>query len=320
MRIIFLGTPQIAVPTLEKLIDWPKGEVVAVVTQPDKPKGRGKHLHMPPTKIVAEDFGIPVLQPIKLSKSPETVQAMKDLQPEVLVMVAFGQILKQPVLEMAPYGVVNLHASLLPKLRGPAPINWAIINGESSTGITTMFTDAGVDTGDMLLKREVPIEKDMNAEELGQVLAKAGANLVIETLEHMLVGSLRPEKQDNDQSTHAPMMGKELGIIDWQKPAQSIHNLVRGLVPWPGTSTTFDGKPLKIVKTRLPYRLVDISGQTSKPGEIVNIDDVLTIACGEDGSDRLEIIDVQPANKARMHAKDWANGVHLKPGQVLGQL
>ncbi len=317
MRIIFLGTPQIAVPTLEKLIDWPKGEVVAVVTQPDKPSGRGKHLHMPPTKVVAEDFGIPVLQPTKLSKSPETVEAMKSLNPEVLVMVAFGQILKQPVLEMAPYGVVNLHASLLPKLRGPAPINWAIINGESSTGITTMFTDAGVDTGDMLLKREVPIDQDMNAEELGTVLAKAGANLIIETLEHMLVGSLRPEKQDDSLSTHAPMMMKELGNIDWTKSAQDIHNLVRGLVPWPGTSTTFQEKPLKIIKTRMPYRLLDIDEAKRKPGEVVKIDDVLTVACG-DGNDRLEILDVQPANKARMHAKDWANGVHLKPGQTLG--
>lgn len=318
MRIIFLGTPQIAVPTLEKLIDWPKGEVVAVVTQPDKPSGRGKHLHMPPTKVVAENFGIPVLQPIKLSKSPETVEAMKALNPEVLVMVAFGQILKKPVLEMAPYGVVNLHASLLPKLRGPAPINWAIVNGESSTGITTMFTDAGVDTGDMLLKREVPIDQDMNADELGTVLAKAGANLIIETLEHMLVGSLRPEKQDHSLSTHAPMMSKELGNIDWNKPAQDIHNLVRGLVPWPGTSTTFQEKPLKIIKTRLPYRLVDTDDAQRKPGEIVKIDDVLTVACGLEGSDRLEILDVQPANKARMHAKDWANGVHLQPGQTLG--
>ncbi len=318
MRIIFLGTPQIAVPTLEKLIDWPKGEVVAVVTQPDKPSGRGKHLHMPPTKVVAEDFGIPVLQPVKLSKSPETVEAMKDLNPEVLVMVAFGQILKQPVLEMAPFGVVNLHASLLPKLRGPAPINWAIINGESSTGITTMFTDAGVDTGDMLLKREVPIDQDMNAEELAHVLAKAGANLVIETLEHMLVGSLRPEKQDDSQSTHAPMMNKELGIINWAKPAQEIHNLVRGLVPWPGTSTAYQDKPLKIIQTRLSYGLVDISETPHKPGEITKIDDVLTVACGVDGSDRLEIIQVQPANKAKMPAKDWANGVHLKPGQALG--
>lgn len=316
MRIIFLGTPQIAVPTLEKLIDWPKGEVVAVVTQPDKPSGRGKHLHMPPTKVVAEDFGIPVLQPVKLSKSPETVEAMKTLNPEVLVMVAFGQILKQPVLEMAPFGVVNLHASLLPKLRGPAPINWAIINGETSTGITTMFTDAGVDTGDMLLKREVPIDQDMNAEELGLVLAKAGANLIIETLEHMLVGTLRPEKQDHSQSSHAPMMAKDLGIIDWSKTAQEIHNLVRGLVPWPGTSTTFQDKPLKVIKTHLPYRLV-AEGAT-KPGEITAIDDVITVACGLDGSDRIEIVDVQPANKARMHAKDWANGVHLKPGQILG--
>lgn len=318
MRIIFLGTPQIAVPTLEKLIDWPKGEVVGVVTQPDKPSGRGKHLHMPPTKVTAEDFGIPVLQPVKLSKSPETVEAMKALNPEVLVMVAFGQILKQPVLEMAPFGVVNLHASLLPKLRGPAPINWAIINGESSTGITTMFTDAGVDTGDMLLKREVPIEKDMNAEELAHVLAKAGANLIIETLEHMLVGSLRPEKQDDSQSTHAPMMNKDLGTINWAKPAQEIHNLVRGLVPWPGTATVYQDKPLKIIQTRMPYGLVDISDTTRKPGEITKIDDVLTVACGKDGSDRLEIIQVQPANKTKMQAKDWANGVHLKPGQAIG--
>jgi methionyl-tRNA formyltransferase len=311
LRVIFLGTPEFAVPTLQQLIDFPHTDVVAVVTQPDRPSGRGNKMHAPPTKVLAEKHNIKVFQPAKLSKSPEIVQAMRDLQPDLIVMVAFGQILKKEVLNMPPKGVINVHASLLPKLRGAAPLNWSIINGDTIAGVTTMFTEAGVDTGPMLLKKHTNIDNEMNAEQLARILAVDGAYLLIETIQKLLDGTLVAERQDDSQATLAPMLDKELGRIKWDNSAKSIHDLVRGIVPWPGAFTIFNGAPLKIWKTKVGAK----PEQALAPGSIQKAGDKIYVVCG-DGSETLELLEVQPPSKAKMHARDWANGAHIKTGDV----
>lgn len=316
MRIIYLGTPEFAVPTLEKLLAWQHCQVVAVVTQPDRPAGRGKHIFAPPTKVVAEAQGIPVLQPERLSRSPEVVQAMKDLNPDILVMVAFGQILKKEVLTMAPMGVLNLHGSLLPKYRGAAPINWSIIKGETVTGNTTMFSDSGVDTGPMLLKQKVPIGPDMTAEQLAETMSRTGAQLVIDTLEKLRTDSITATKQDDTAATFAPRLTKDMGLIDWRKSAADIHNLVRGLYPWPGTHTMMNGSTLKIMATRTTIGGTPVTD--TEPGTIILDGGKVMVVCGSDGDEFLELLEVQPPNKAKMSAKDWANGARLKSGIAIG--
>lgn len=316
MRIIYLGTPEFAVPTLEKLLAWPHCQVVAAVTQPDRPAGRGKHIFAPPVKLLAEAHNIPVFQPERLSRSPDVVQGMRDLNPDILVMVAFGQILKKEVLTMAPLGVLNLHGSLLPKYRGAAPINWSIINGETVTGNTTMFSDSGVDTGMMLLKQEVPIGPDTTAEELSETMSRAGADLVIDTLERLRNKTIQPVAQNDAEATFAPRLTKDMGSIDWKKSGQEIHNLVRGLYPWPGTFTHLNGQVLKIITTR-----TTIGGSVpdgAAPGTLIVEGGKVLIACGENGRDLLELVEVQPTNKARMPAKDWVNGTRLKSGIAVG--
>lgn len=311
LRVIFLGTPDFAVPTLQQLIDFPHTDVVAVVTQPDRPSGRGNKMHAPPTKVLAEQHNIKVFQPAKLSKSPEIVQAMRELQPDLIVMVAFGQILKKEVLNMPPRGVINVHASLLPKLRGAAPLNWSIINGDTTAGVTTMFTEAGVDTGPMLLKKETHIDDEMNAEQLARILAVDGAYLLIETIQKLLDGTLVAERQDDSQATLAPMLDKELGRVNWSNSAKNIHNLVRGIVPWPGAFTIFNNAPLKIWKTKTAE-----NSETRLPiGSIVKAGDKILVACGA-GDERLELLEVQPPSKAKMQAKDWVNGAHIKSGDI----
>lgn len=314
MRIIFLGTPEFAVPSLEKLIAWPKVEVVGLVCQPDRPSGRGQKLSLPATKLVAQARGVPVMQPERLSRSPETLSAMEALKPDMLVMVAFGQILKRPVLEMAPYGVLNVHGSLLPRYRGAAPINWALINGETETGITTMQTDIGVDTGHMLLKQAVPIDIETDAEQLSEILARTGADLLIRTIDQIMAGTIQPQPQDDSQASMAPMLKKEMGAVDWSRSDTEIHNLVRGLFPWPGTYTQFSDSMLKIIRTR-PGGSAN-SGM--EPGRILIDGDRILVTCGKAGETALELLEVQPANRARMKARDWANGVRLSNGALLG--
>ena len=316
MRIIFLGTPEFAVPTLTELIACPMACVVALVTQPDRAAGRGRKLHQPPTKVLAERHGIPVFQPERLSKSPEIVEAMRALKPDVLVTAAFGQILRKSVLELAPYGVLNLHGSLLPKYRGAAPVNWAIINGEIITGVTTLFSDEGIDTGPMLLQREVAIGPDTTSDELSHVLSVIGAGVVLETLEAIRTNTIKPQPQDNDQATYAPMLNKELGQIDWSKPSACIHNLVRGLVSWPGTYTYLNHLPVKVLKTALAEQT-----QTSLvvPGEVVSVGEQVLVAVGGEGEQLIRLVEVQPPSRPKMSAQDWANGVRLKVGTVLGQ-
>ena len=269
---------------------------------------------MPATKVVALNNNIPVMQPERLSKSPEIVEAACALKPDILVMVAFGQILKKPVLEMAPHGVLNLHGSLLPQYRGPAPINWAIINGEQETGVTTMFSDAGVDTGAMFLKKAVSIDPDINAGELAKTLAILGSDLVIETLDQILHGIIEPQAQDHSKASYAPMLTKELGAINWSQSAYQIHNQVRGLYPWPGTYTNFSDNQLKIITTHV----CDTEAASgAQPGQIVSCGEKVLVACGS-GAQTVELEEVQPANKARMKGRDWANGARLKAGAILG--
>ena len=314
MRVIYLGTPAFAVPTLEALINDKDFEVVAVVCQPDRPKGRGKQVQAPPVKELALKHNIQVFQPVKLSKETEVVDAMKELKPDVLVMVAFGQILRKPVLEMAPYGVINVHASLLPELRGAAPINWSIVNGDKVTGVTTMKTELGVDTGPMLLKEETTIGANMDAIELANILSKAGAPLLIKTLKGLKDGSVSPEKQNDELATSAPLMAKELGEIDWSKNAQSIHNKVRGLKPWPGTYTTFRDSNLKVIETKLPE---PSDFESTAVGALTVEKNRVLVSCGTNGSERIELLIVQPPNKPKQKASDWVNGSRVSTGDLL---
>ena len=246
---------------------------------------------------------------------------LRVLTPDLIVMVAFGQILKKAVLNLPRMGVVNLHGSLLPAYRGAAPINWAIINGDRETGITTMFTEAGVDTGPMLLKKFLPIEPDVDAEVLAKHMSIAGAELVIETVEKLASDSLTPEKQDDSRATYAPILTKDLGHIDWNNSASSIHNLVRGLIPWPGTITTFRGELLKIWKTSTELPAGEFTAGTHspvRPGQIIVNHKEVLVACGADGTDAVRLLVVQPLNRARMSALDWVNGARLTSGERLG--
>ncbi|NSW90825.1 MAG: methionyl-tRNA formyltransferase [Firmicutes bacterium] len=249
MKVVFMGTPEFAVPSLDMLVREGYG-VVAVVTQPDKPKGRGKKLCCPPVKEYAEKLGIHVLQPEKVN-TEEFVSTLKKIAPDLLITAAYGKILPQEVLDIPKKGCINVHASLLPKYRGAAPINWAIINGETKTGITTMLTDAGMDTGDILLKREIDIPEDMTAGELHDKLAFLGAEVLKDTLEMIKTGTIQRIPQREEEASYAPMLKKEMGLIDWDKPSENIHNLIRGTNPWPGAYTFYKGKRVKIWKSKV---------------------------------------------------------------------
>jgi len=226
LRVIFMGTPEFAVPSLAALMKFT--EIICVVTQPDRPKGRGHKLLPPPVKIFAQERNLPIIQPEKV-KNPEIVEKIAEMKPDLIVVVAFGQILSQKILDIPKFGCINVHASLLPKYRGAAPIEWAIINGEAVTGITTMKMDAGLDTGDILLKKEVEIGEKMILPELRERLMTIGAELLIETVKKLQKGELEPKKQDDSQSSYAPLIKKETGLINWQKSARELNNLIRGL-------------------------------------------------------------------------------------------
>ena len=242
-----MGTPAFAVPTLKKLHE--KGHSIAlVVTQPDKPSGRGKKLKKSEVKVAAEELNLEIFQPDKI-KREENIEILKSYNPDVIVVVAYGQILSKEILSIPKYGCINVHASLLPKLRGAAPLNWAIINGETKTGVTTMQMDQGLDTGDMLLKSEVEIDENMNVGELHDILMDKGADLLVETLDKIERNELVPQKQDDSLSTYAPMLNKENRKINWNLPANNIHNLIRGLAPWPTAYFTIDGNMVKVYKS-----------------------------------------------------------------------
>ncbi|NJD90526.1 MAG: methionyl-tRNA formyltransferase [Geobacter sp.] len=306
MRIVFMGTPQFACPTLQMLLD--RGEnVVGVVTQPDRPKGRGQQLQPPPVKELAEQYAIPVFQPLKV-RVPEAVEQIRAFAPDLIVVVAFGQILPKVLLDIPPLGCINVHASLLPRYRGAAPLNWCIINGETETGVTTMMMDVGLDTGDMLLKRAIPIHPDEDAVSLHDRLSQLGAETMAETLDLLAAGQLRPEKQDDSLSCYAPMLKKELGAIDWQKSPVAISNLVRGITPWPGAYTRLDGKTLKLFSAR-PGSGAGVPGAVLSAGK-----GGLEVAC-LGGS--VIFTDLQLEGKKRMTAADFLAGYRVAVGTVL---
>ena len=264
MKIVFMGTPDFAVPSLEKIIS--KYGVEAVFTQPDRPKGRGKKMAFSPVKEVAVKHDIKVFQPEKLKEDREAVEYLKELKPDFIIVVAFGQILTKEVLDIPTIACINLHASLLPKYRGAAPLNWVVINGEKKSGNTTMLMDVGLDTGDMLLKDEVVITENMTAGELHDKLMISGADLLIETIEGMSQGKITPIKQEGE-TCYAKMLNKDTGRIDWNRSAEEIHNLVRGLNPWPIAHTTYKSESMKIYESRV------LGEKSSKePGTIISVD------------------------------------------------
>jgi methionyl-tRNA formyltransferase len=312
MRIVFMGTPQFAVDSLEKLVE--KGhQVVAVVTQPDKPQGRGKRLAPPPIKAKALELNLTVYQPQRINE-PGFIEILKELQPEVIVVVAFGQILPQEILGLPPLGCINVHASLLPKYRGAAPIHWAIINGEEETGVTTMLMDEGLDTGPMLLKESIRINETMTMGLLHDQLAQLGANLLVETLEKLSRGQLKPEAQNDALSSYAPLLTKEHEKINWQDRKDNIHNLVRGMNPWPGAYTLLKGARLKIWETTLEKCP---GGEQGKAGEIIKVTQGGVWV--QTGDHPLLLTKVQPAGKKVMSAVSFANGYGIIPGQYLGE-
>lgn len=290
LRIIFMGTPEFAVPSLKKLCEV--HEVVCVVTQPDRPKGRGQKLLPPPVKVFAEEKNIPVLQPLKV-KTPEAVAELKKFSADLIIVVAFGQILSQEILDLPKFGCINVHASLLPRYRGAAPIEWSLINGEKITGVTTMQMDAGLDTGDMLLKAEVKISDEMILPELREKLQETGAELLIKTLEKLQRGELQPIKQDDSLSNYAPMLKKETGLIDWNKSAREIHNLVRGL--YGGAYAFMNGQKIKIWRTK-------IHSENSKtpPGKMKIHGKNILIGTGQG---TLEILEMQAPNEKKVDAE-----------------
>lgn len=308
MRVIFLGTPEFAVPSLEALIESGR-DVIAVFTQPDRPKGRGNQLAESPVKRAAARLGVTVHQPERLRRSA-AFDLLKELSPDLMVVVGYGQILPQQIIDLPKYGILNVHASLLPKYRGAAPIQWAIANGESETGVTIMQIDAGLDTGDMLLKAKTHIPADETAPELSARLAPMGAKLLIEAMDAIENGMLLPEKQNDAEATYAPILHKEDGRVDWRRPASQIHNRMRGFTPWPGAFTEFRAQPLLILEAR-PFE-----GSPAAPGELRIENRRILAGCGEQTG--LQLLEVQPAGKKRMSAEAFLNGYKLANGELLG--
>lgn len=308
LRVVFMGTPEFACPALQSLID--RGdEVVAVVTQPDRPKGRGQKPVPPPVKELARRHGFQVLQPPKV-RAPEFVALLREMNPDLVVVVAFGQILPKPLLDIPRYGCINVHASLLPRYRGAAPLNWCIINGETETGVTTMLMDAGLDTGGMLLKRATPIDPEEDARSLHDRLSILGAEVLNETLELLAAGRLSPEKQDDALSCYAPLLKKEDGLIDWNREPGAVKNLVRGMNPWPGAFTYLEGKLVKV------YRVTTGEGR-GVPGTVLAVGrEGIEVACNG-GSVLLG--ELQLEGRKRLPAREFLAGCRVGPGAVLGR-
>jgi methionyl-tRNA formyltransferase len=289
MRLAFLGTPEFAVPSLEAIVQAGY-EVLAVLTQPDRPRG------------------LPVFQPERVRR-PEAVEFLRALAVDAMVVVGYGQIIPQTVIDLAPLGIINVHASLLPKYRGAAPIQWAIANGETWTGVTTMRIDAGLDTGDILLQADTAIGPEETAVELSPRLAAMGADLLVQTLDKLADGTIVPQMQDASQATYAPLLKKQDGQIDWARTAHAIHNQVRGLQPWPGASTVFREQSLNVWKSLVAER----APGEGKAGFIIGLRP-LTVECGEGA---LELMEVQLEGRKRMAGTDFANGQRVRQGEIL---
>lgn len=309
MRVVFMGTPDFAVPTLQKLIDCGH-EVAAVVTQPDKAKGRGKAVSFPPVKERALEYEIPVYQPVK-ARDPEFVEILRGLAPEVIVVVAFGQILPKSILDIPPYGCINVHASLLPKYRGAAPIQWAVIDGEKTSGVTTMFMAEGLDTGDMILKEEVDLAPFETGGSLHDKLSVIGAGLLIKTLDALKAGTaVRTPQDDSQAGQYAKMLKKEMGLLDFSKSARELERLIRGLNPWPSAYTVLHGKTLKIWQADVIDK--EYEGHF---GEIVEITkDCFVIKTGKG---TLAVKELQLQGKKRMDAGAFLRGYSLKKGEKI---
>lgn len=296
MRVVFMGTPDFAVPTLQALIDAGH-DIPAVYTQPDKPKGRGHKLLPPPVKELAQKHGLPVHQPATL-RDEAVQQEITALRPDLIVVVAYGKLLPQPVLDAPRLGCINVHGSLLPKYRGAAPIQWAVLNGEKVTGITTMYMAAGMDTGDMLLKKETPIGPEETAGELFDRLKDMGAGLLMETIEKLEKGQLTPIPQKEEEATHAPMLKKDMAELDWALPAQQVHDHIRGLNPWPCAAYTLAGRRLKLLSSQ-------VAEGAGAPGEARCVDGELVICCGQGA---LRITQLQSPEGKRMSGKNYLLG------------
>ena len=307
MKIIFMGTPDFAAASLEALIAS-RHEIQAVVTQPDKPKGRKGELTPSPVKVIAKREGIKVYQPLKV-RDEEFVDTLRAYNPDVMVVVAFGQIIPLSILKMPKYGCVNIHGSLLPKYRGAAPIQWAVLDGEKETGITTILMDEGIDTGDILLKKTIQIDADETSGSLFDKLMALGAKTILETLDELEKGNLTPTKQGESPTAYAKMLTKAMGLIDFTKSAKELDCFVRGMDPWPSAYTLLAGKTLKLWKVRV------VEGD-GKAGSVIGIDkESFTIACGEGA---IEVLEVQLEGKKRMSAGDFLKGSTLNIGQELG--
>lgn len=312
MRVVFMGTPDFSVGTLRELVKAGH-EVVGVVSQPDKPKGRGKSLMPTPVKEAALELGLPVYQPKKV-RDPEFLEGLRELAPEVIVVVAFGQMIPQSILELPPYGCINVHASLLPKYRGAAPIQWAVIDGEPESGVTIMKMDTGLDTGDMITKVVVPIEKDETGGSLFDKLSEAGAKLLVDTLPSLADGTAVYEKQPEESPTpYAAMIQKQLGNIDWKRPAVEIERLIRGLNPWPSAFTKLNGKTLKIWSAQVLNE--SEKDAAAVPGTILSAD--AQGLCVKTGQGVLNITELQLEGKKRMDTPAFLRGYAVKPQSVL---
>jgi methionyl-tRNA formyltransferase len=309
VRVIFCGTPEFAVPTLEHLVRAGH-EVALVVTQPDRPKGRGGELAAPPVKAAAARLGLRVTQPEKIKQNAEFRAELERLAPRAIVVVGYGRIIPQWMIDLPELGTLYVHASLLPKYRGAAPIQWAIAKGETVTGVTTMKIDAGLDTGDILLQAAQPIRSE-SAVTLGPKLAELGAALLIETLQRLEAGTLKPTPQDDAQATPAPILKKEDGLIDWKRTAIETWNRLRGFQPWPGAYTSFRGKGLQVLDARPAHEASTLAAGEMAPGG-----GRLLVGCG--GGTALELLEVQPEGKKRMAAGDFVNGYRPKAGEKLG--
>lgn len=305
MNVVFMGTPEFAVPTLQRIID-DGHSVLAVYTQPDKPQGRKMVLTPPPVKVLAEQKNIPVFQPNSF-KDDEVVSNLRDINPDVIVVVAYGKILPESVLNIPQYGCINVHASLLPKYRGAGPIQWSVINGEAYTGVTTMYMAKGLDTGDMILKAKTPISENETSGELHDRLSVIGAETLSKTLLLLFENKITREKQDDNESCYAPMLTKELSPIDFNKSCEQVHNLIRGLSPWPVATTTFGGKILKIHKS------VMHKDKKGIPGEIL-CDDKLIVACK---TGAVELLEVQLEGSKKMTETDFLRGHKICNGELI---
>ncbi len=310
MRVVFLGTPEFAVPPLKAILSSGH-EIAAVFTQPDRPKGRGHQVAESPVKIAARAAGLTVLQPERIRRS-ENIEILRGLAPDLMVVVGYGQIIPQPIIDIPANGILNVHASLLPKYRGAAPIQWAVANGETVTGVTIMQIDAGLDTGDILLKASAQINADETAPDLSARLAPLGAQLLCAAIERIAAKSIRKEKQNDAEATYAPMLKKEDGWIDWSRSAGEIYNRLRGFTPWPGAYTTFRRQQLQVLKARVAQAVQLLPGMLHPDRR------VLFAGCGEDSS--LQLLEVQLSGKRRMPVEEFLNGYRPAEGEKLGTL